>query len=317
MFLMLLTGCLGTYAPATTEVGPYAMALPTGTAPVDLGMEQRKRLFVADFRSADGAPYQEVLVSRPTAVSKEWSDGGLPQIATSQREALSEVRYEPTEWMGGSASLGAVVGEDGVPRFMWAAIRDGWLHELQCAASDEAGGAQTCQAVANSFRLTTTLPPMEELPSDYRPERAGPLVVPVPAGWSLGPTDPSTPEQVLRAAPPLPDDPRAPRSIGSLVVEVDPKVALLGHWVEALVHHYWDRGLDLINQTPFDGTYGRAFLCEYTDGVSITFTLDTISPAGMIHAECDGSLARRTELRVMCSDIFKDIVLAEPLPVEP
>ena len=315
--LLLFTGCLGSYAPSPTEVGPYRLVLPPEVAPVPLDSKKREGIFVADFRTSEGAPYQEVLVVRPTAVSTHWPDGGLPPRAAKLRESLTSIHYEPTTWLGGPASLGAVVDPNGVARFSWIAVRGGWLHELQCAADEAAGGAASCQAIANRVELASPPPAIQPLPTRFRPEEAGPLVVPVPEGWTLRPADPATPEQVLRAAPPHAAGPQAPRALGELKVELDPKVKQLGHWVDALRIGFEQGGMEIVNQTVVDSTYGKAFRNEFTDGVRTVFTFDTLSPAGMLHVECAGALARRDELYPMCLGVFQGVALRQAIDGAP
>lgn len=315
MMVLWLVGCLGTYTSTpsspTTEAGPYRLTLPSGLEPVELGSTKRESMFVARFRRPEPLPDQQVIVSRPTRVSDLWPDGPLPDSATSLRSALMPIRYEETTWLGGKASIGAMDAPDGRKMIMWAAVRDGWLHELQCSANNEED-SDACLKVAASFEVVSPATPSPPVPSSTHPEKVGPLTVPMPEGWDPVDIDPATPDRLLQAAAPVPNTADGERSMGHLAVELIPSVDKLGHWVDALVKSYDQTGMLLLSQERFDGPHGDAFRCEYSDGMATTVSFDSLTPRGILHVECSDNVTRRSELDVLCRKVHEGIVFETP-----
>lgn len=309
-----LVACLGTVVTPNApdpQTGIYGITLPSELQPVELESTKRASMFVAHYRNPASVSSQQVILSRPTRVSDAWTDGGLPPAALQTRTALMPLEYSETTWLGGPASVGQLTSPDGMQLYMWGAVRDGWLHELQCSVGADSDPS-SCETIAASVKLTGTPIPAPPLPSTTRPEAASPLTIPTPEGWLRAPAAPASPERLLLAAPPPPTDPRGERPMGHLAVELYPDMKLLGSWVDALRQSYAETGRELVNQQSFEGPYGEAFRSEYSDGIATTFTFDYLTPAGMLHVECSDNVTRRTDLRVLCSRIHQGITIDAP-----
>jgi len=307
--IWLLTSCLGTYVPPITELGPYELTVPDGQAPVPTGAATGDSMVLARFGEGTAPSDPRVVVTRPAAAPGTWAEGGLPPSIIATREALTPIEYRGVRWLGDRASLGQMTMPDGSVLSTWAAVRDGWLHELQCSTAAGEEGVESCYVLAAGVKLTGALAPLPPLPTATRLETAGPLQVPIPEGWLLAPVDSATPELLLKATPPPPTDPKASREMGRLAVEVYPDMRLLGTWVVALQETYGKTGMKLLHQQPFKGKHGESFLCEYTDGLSTTFTYDAVTAAGMVHLECSDNTTRSSDLRTLCRNVFQGVIV--------
>ncbi len=310
MIVWLLTGCFGTYMPVGTELGPYQLTLPDGLdfVPAEPAGEST---VLARYQGAAPAREPKIIVTRPAAVSDLWLDGGLPTSIIDTREALTPIEYREVLWLGDRASLGQMTMPDGTVVSTWGAVRDGWLHELECRSAAGGEGVEDCYILAAGVKLVGAPAAPRPLPSTTRAEAAGPLQVAVPEGWQLAPVDPATPEPLLQAAPPPPTDPKAPREMGHLAVELYPDIRLLGTWVSTLQSTYAETGMELVGQEKYKSQHGNSFVCEYSDGLGTTFTYDAVTTAGMVHVACSDNVTRRADLRVLCSKVFQGTVVKE------